>query len=165
MAAVPCYVGCNSTTAGKEKTVSWREFKANLLQSVCNRLLKFNELQKNQNYEYICRVELSKSCTFFFSPNLFFFFRAFGDKSSPPSLPNAEIEEQGLNGEECEAYEEEDKEEVEKCVEEQQTAGEAVTDKACCGIEKLSLVKEEEEEKGEKCNEEQKDNQKTQQGT
>uniref|UniRef100_A0A7N6AST8 Eukaryotic translation initiation factor 2D n=1 Tax=Anabas testudineus TaxID=64144 RepID=A0A7N6AST8_ANATE len=42
---------------------------------------------------------------------------AFGDKSSPPSLPEAETEEQGVSEEEeCETYEEEEKEEVEKCM-------------------------------------------------
>uniref|UniRef100_A0A3Q1HTV0 Eukaryotic translation initiation factor 2D n=1 Tax=Anabas testudineus TaxID=64144 RepID=A0A3Q1HTV0_ANATE len=88
---------------------------------------------------------------------------AFGDKSSPPSLPEAETEEQGVSEEEeCETYEEEEKEEVEKCMGEEQSASETATDEACCGIEELSLAEEEEEEKGEKCNEEQeKDDQKT----
>lgn len=95
----------------------------------------------------------------FFSP----FFRALGDKSGPPSLPDAGIEEQVLNGDECEAYKKEDKEGLEECVEEQQTASETDTDQACCVMETLSL--DEEEERGEKCNEEQKDDQKTPQGT
>uniref|UniRef100_A0A7N6BEY5 Eukaryotic translation initiation factor 2D n=1 Tax=Anabas testudineus TaxID=64144 RepID=A0A7N6BEY5_ANATE len=61
---------------------------------------------------------------------------AFGDKSSPPSLPEAETEEQGVSEEEeCETYEEEEKEEVEKCMGEEQSASETATDEACCGIE------------------------------
>uniref|UniRef100_UPI0037E8580A eukaryotic translation initiation factor 2D n=1 Tax=Semicossyphus pulcher TaxID=241346 RepID=UPI0037E8580A len=81
---------------------------------------------------------------------------AFGDKSGPPLLMDAEGEGQGLNGEDCE----DDEDEVEKCVEveeEEQSPGETVTDQACSGVEELSLAKEE-EEKGEKDNEEEEGN-------
>ncbi|XP_034552244.1 eukaryotic translation initiation factor 2D [Notolabrus celidotus] len=78
---------------------------------------------------------------------------AFGDKSGPPLLPDAESEGQGLNGEECEDDEEEE-EKVKSRVEEEQITGEHFTDEACSGVEELSLAKEEEEEeeeeKGEK---------------
>ena len=99
----------------------------------------------------------------------FFFPRAFGDKSGPPSLPDAESEGQGMSEEEYEANEEEkEKEEVEKCVEEEeQSPGETVTDQVSSCIEELSLA-EQEEEKGEKGNEEEDENhyeQKTPQGT
>ncbi|XP_059188695.1 eukaryotic translation initiation factor 2D [Centropristis striata] len=85
---------------------------------------------------------------------------AFGDKSCPPSLPDAEIEGQGVNGEEyeCDEEGEEGEEEVEKCVEEEQSPSEAAPDPACSGIEELSLA-EQEEEKGEKGNEEEEENQ------
>eukprot|EP00064_Thunnus_orientalis_P001949 superscaffoldBa00000133_g1953 len=72
---------------------------------------------------------------------------AFGDKSSPPTLPYAESEGQGVNGEEYEVDEE-----VEECVEEEQSPGETVIDQVCSGTEVLSLT-EQEEEKGEKGNE------------
>ncbi|XP_035512069.1 eukaryotic translation initiation factor 2D [Morone saxatilis] len=77
---------------------------------------------------------------------------AFGDKSGPPSLPEAENEGQGVNGEEYEVSEEEE-EEVEKYLEEEQSPGEMVKDQACSGIEELSLA-EQEEEKGQRDNEE-----------
>ncbi|XP_042266316.1 eukaryotic translation initiation factor 2D [Thunnus maccoyii] len=69
---------------------------------------------------------------------------AFGDKSCPPTLPYAESEGQGVNGEEYEVDEE-----VEECVEEEQSPGETVIDQVCSGTEELSLT-EQEEEKGEK---------------
>lgn len=72
---------------------------------------------------------------------------AFGDKSCPPTLPYAESEGQGVNGEEYEVDEE-----VEECVEEEQSPGETVIDQVCTGTEELSLT-EQEEEKGEKGNE------------
>lgn len=72
---------------------------------------------------------------------------AFGDKSCPPTLPYAESEGQGVNGEEYEVDEE-----VEECVEEEQSPGETVIDQVCSGTEELSLT-EQEEEKGEKGNE------------
>lgn len=78
---------------------------------------------------------------------LFTLFRAFGDKSGPPSLPDVESEGQEVNGEECEVDE---KEEV---TEEHSPGGEMMTDQACSAIEELSLT-EREEEKGEKGNEE-----------
>ncbi|XP_044067813.1 eukaryotic translation initiation factor 2D [Siniperca chuatsi] len=83
---------------------------------------------------------------------------AYGDKSGPPSLPDAESEGQRVNGEKCEVDEDEE-EEVEKCVEEeaQQRPSETITGQACSGIEELSLA-EQEEEKGEKCNEEEEGN-------
>ncbi|XP_051280816.1 eukaryotic translation initiation factor 2D isoform X3 [Dicentrarchus labrax] len=81
---------------------------------------------------------------------------AFGDKSGPPSLPEAENEGQGLNGEEYEVSEEEE-EEVEKYMEEEQSPSEMVKDQACSGIEELSLA-EQEEEKGQRDNEEEEGN-------
>ncbi|XP_029011211.1 eukaryotic translation initiation factor 2D isoform X1 [Betta splendens] len=74
---------------------------------------------------------------------------AFGDKSNPPSLLDVEVEEQGEYGDELAADEE-----AEKYVEEQQSAGETVTDEACPAVEDLNLA-DEEENKGEKGNEEQ----------
>uniref|UniRef100_A0A669CM71 Eukaryotic translation initiation factor 2D n=1 Tax=Oreochromis niloticus TaxID=8128 RepID=A0A669CM71_ORENI len=65
---------------------------------------------------------------------------AFGDKSGPPSLPDAESEE------------------VDKCVEEQSSPEETVTDQAHSGFEELSLV-EQDEEKGEKSNEKEEETQ------
>lgn len=77
---------------------------------------------------------------------------AFGDKSGPPSLSDAESEGQELNGAECEvAEEEEDK--AESQVEEEQTPTEILTDQACSGVEELNLA-EDEGEKGEKDSEE-----------
>lgn len=75
--------------------------------------------------------------------HFFFFFRAFGDKSGPPSLPDVESEGQEVNGEECEV---DVKEEV---TEEQSHGGETMADQASSGVEELSLT-EQEEEKGEK---------------
>uniref|UniRef100_A0A3Q3XFM1 Eukaryotic translation initiation factor 2D n=1 Tax=Mola mola TaxID=94237 RepID=A0A3Q3XFM1_MOLML len=72
---------------------------------------------------------------------------AFGDKSGPPSLLDAESEGQDVNGEECEIDE---KERVEE--KQQNSGGEMMTDQACSGVEELSLTQreEEEEEEGEK---------------
>lgn len=88
-------------------------------------------------------------------------FRAFGDKSGPPSLPDAEMEEHGLNGEECEGeekVEEEEECEVEACAEEAHSSTKDVTDEACSGVEELSLADHIEQEKNQ-------GNQKTPQGT
>lgn len=85
-------------------------------------------------------------------------FRAFGDKSGPPSLPDSESVGQGVNGEECHFEEEEVEEEVEKCVEEEQSSCDTVMDQTCSGLEELSLA-EQAEEKGEKSNEEEEGNQ------
>ncbi|XP_005740596.1 eukaryotic translation initiation factor 2D [Pundamilia nyererei] len=82
---------------------------------------------------------------------------AFGDKSGPPSLPDAESEAHGENGEECEISDKEE-EEVDKCVEEQHSPEETVTDQAQSCFEELSLV-EQDEEKGEKNNEEEEETQ------
>uniref|UniRef100_A0A669BMV6 Eukaryotic translation initiation factor 2D n=1 Tax=Oreochromis niloticus TaxID=8128 RepID=A0A669BMV6_ORENI len=82
---------------------------------------------------------------------------AFGDKSGPPSLPDAESEAHGENGEECEISDKEE-EEVDKCVEEQSSPEETVTDQAHSGFEELSLV-EQDEEKGEKSNEKEEETQ------
>lgn len=82
---------------------------------------------------------------------------AFGDKSGPPSLPDAESEAQGVNGEECEISEEEE-EEIDKCMEEQHSPGETVTDQACSGFEELSLVEQDEDE-GKKSNEDEEETQ------
>ncbi|CAK6957402.1 eukaryotic translation initiation factor 2D [Scomber scombrus] len=81
---------------------------------------------------------------------------AFGDKSGPPTLPYADSDGQGLNGEEYEVSEDEE------CVEDEQSPGEAVIDQVCSGTEELSLM-EQEEEKGEKGNEqeEEEDDEKT----
>ncbi|KAK9514829.1 hypothetical protein VZT92_025516 [Zoarces viviparus] len=76
---------------------------------------------------------------------------AFGDKSGPPSLPEAAGEGQEVNGEDYEVDDTEEEEEVEKCVEEEeeeeeeQTPGEKVTGQACSGVEELSLAEQEEE--------------------
>ncbi|XP_068453768.1 eukaryotic translation initiation factor 2D isoform X2 [Clinocottus analis] len=76
---------------------------------------------------------------------------AFGDKSGPPVLPDAEGEGLEANGEE---YEDDDteEEEVEKCEEEeeeeeeeQRTPAEKTTGEACSGLEELSLTVQEEE--------------------
>ncbi|XP_037336440.2 eukaryotic translation initiation factor 2D [Pungitius pungitius] len=73
---------------------------------------------------------------------------AFGDKSGPPSFPDAEGEEHDANGED---YEVDDRqEEAERCEEEeeeeeQQLSGEKVKDQPCSGIEELSLVEQEEQ--------------------
>lgn len=90
------------------------------------------------------------------------FFRAFGDKSGPPTLPYADSEGQGLNGEEYEVNEDE---EVEECVEEEQSPAEVVIDQICSGTEELNMM-EQEEEKGEKGNEqeEEEDDERTPQG-
>ncbi|XP_019123305.1 eukaryotic translation initiation factor 2D [Larimichthys crocea] len=81
---------------------------------------------------------------------------AFGDKSGPPSLPDAESE--GVNGEDCEVSEEEE-EEV-QCVQEEHTPSEKMTGEACSAIEELSLTEvDQEEEKAEKGNEEEEGNQ------
>lgn len=75
---------------------------------------------------------------------------AFGDKSGPPSLPDAEMEEHGLNGEECEGeekVEEEEECEVEACAEEAHSSTKDVTDEACSGVEELSLADHIEQEK------------------
>ncbi|KAM9350372.1 eukaryotic translation initiation factor 2D [Symphorus nematophorus] len=79
---------------------------------------------------------------------------AFGDKSGPPSLPDAESEGQDMNEEEREVEEEE----VGKREEEEQNPSETMTDQACSVIEELSLA-EQEEDKGEKDNEEEETNQ------
>lgn len=86
---------------------------------------------------------------------------AFGDKSSPPSIPDAESEGQEANGEEYEVEEEEEEEEeVEKCVgEEEQSPSETVTDQACSGVEELSLAEQEEENVEKSGNEEEEGNQ------
>ncbi|XP_034733374.1 eukaryotic translation initiation factor 2D [Etheostoma cragini] len=85
---------------------------------------------------------------------------AFGDKSGPPSLPDTESEGHGVNGEEYEVdeMEEEVEEEAEKCVEEEQSPSQTVTDHACSGFEEMSLAQQEEEE-GDKGNEEEDGNQ------
>lgn len=70
---------------------------------------------------------------------------AFGDKSSPPSLPEDESEGQEVNGEKCEISEtEEEEEELEKCEEEQQSCDETVTDQACCGLDELRIAEQDE---------------------
>ncbi|KAM4562849.1 eukaryotic translation initiation factor 2D [Odontesthes bonariensis] len=83
---------------------------------------------------------------------------AFGDKSGPPSLPDAESEEQGVSGDECDVSEKEEEEEVEKRVEEQPSSGETVADTACWGLEELKLA-ELEENKCEISNEKEEENQ------
>ncbi|XP_041860796.1 eukaryotic translation initiation factor 2D [Melanotaenia boesemani] len=79
----------------------------------------------------------------------------FGDRSGPPSLPEDESEGQEENGVKCEVIE---KEELKKCVEEQQSSGETVTDQACCGLEELRIA-EQEENKCESSNEKEEENQ------
>uniref|UniRef100_A0A669D4U9 Eukaryotic translation initiation factor 2D n=1 Tax=Oreochromis niloticus TaxID=8128 RepID=A0A669D4U9_ORENI len=66
-------------------------------------------------------------------------------------------EAHGENGEECEISDKEE-EEVDKCVEEQSSPEETVTDQAHSGFEELSLV-EQDEEKGEKSNEKEEETQ------
>ncbi|KAM3617565.1 uncharacterized protein V6R79_008231 [Siganus canaliculatus] len=84
---------------------------------------------------------------------------AFGDKSSPPSLPDTESEGQLVNGEDCEVDEKQE-EDAEKCTEEEeeeqqqeQTAAKTLTDQACSGVEELSLSEQEAEKKGDEGNE------------
>ncbi|KAM4737281.1 eukaryotic translation initiation factor 2D [Anableps anableps] len=85
---------------------------------------------------------------------------AFGDKSNPPSFPNEDEEVEDANGEKCEVSEKENDTDdvVGKCVEEQQSSGETVTDQACCGFEELSLTQKE-ENKVESINEKAEENQ------
>lgn len=91
-------------------------------------------------------------------------FRAFGDKSDPPILPDAENEGRRLNEEYCEVDEEEKV--VGECAEEEQSPSELVVHQASSGIEELSLA-EQEEDKGTNGSEEEEnqDDQKTPQGT
>lgn len=72
-----------------------------------------------------------------------FGFRAFGDKSNPPSLPDVESEGEEINEEEREVDEREEQ------TEEQCTDGDTTTERVCCTVEELSLA-EREEEKDEK---------------
>ncbi|XP_029975610.1 eukaryotic translation initiation factor 2D [Salarias fasciatus] len=75
---------------------------------------------------------------------------AFGDKSSPPSVPDEDCEEE-MNEEECEFPEEtEEKEEemVEKSSEDQWCPSDPASDPACGAVEELSIA-EQDEEKGE----------------
>ncbi|CAG6021603.1 eukaryotic translation initiation factor 2D isoform 2-T2 [Menidia menidia] len=85
---------------------------------------------------------------------------AFGDKSGPPSLPDAESQEQGVNVDECEVSDEEEEEEVEKHVDEQPSS---VLDPVCCGMEELKLAELEENkpESNDEKEEENQDEQKT----
>lgn len=72
---------------------------------------------------------------------------AFGDKSSPPSMPDENCEDE----QECEAPEEaEEKQEqiIAKPSEDQRCSDNSVSDPPCSGIEELSIA-EQEEEKGE----------------
>ncbi|XP_069580177.1 eukaryotic translation initiation factor 2D [Brachyistius frenatus] len=85
---------------------------------------------------------------------------AFGDKSGPPSIPDAESEGQSVNGEECTVSENEEEEEetdVQKFAEEQQCPGGTVTDQVSSGFEELSLNQQEREE-GEKGTEKEEEN-------
>lgn len=95
------------------------------------------------------------------------FIREFGDKSSPPSLPDTESGEEDTNGEKCDISDNE-KEEAE-CVksEEQQTSGENATDEACCGLEELKLAEPEEDkvEISDEKEDQNQDDQKTLQGS
>lgn len=96
-----------------------------------------------------------------------FTFRASGDKSGPPSFPDAETEGPGLVGEDDEASDKEEEEVVECAEEEEEHLGEKAMDEVCAGVEELSLT-EQEEEKEEQGNEEEEENQeaqKTPQGT
>uniref|UniRef100_A0AAQ4NUA0 Eukaryotic translation initiation factor 2D n=1 Tax=Gasterosteus aculeatus aculeatus TaxID=481459 RepID=A0AAQ4NUA0_GASAC len=70
---------------------------------------------------------------------------AFGDKSGPPSFPDAEGEGQEANGEDYEV--DDTQEEAERCEEEEeeQLSSEKVKDQPCCGSEALSLAVQEEE--------------------
>lgn len=70
------------------------------------------------------------------------FFRALGDKSGPPSLPDEASEGQEVNGET--AVGEEGEEELERVEEEQRSTWETVTDEACSSVDKLSLDLQEE---------------------
>lgn len=94
--------------------------------------------------------------------NFILFYRAFGDKSNPPSLPDEDGEIEDTNREKCEINEKEegrdDDDDFGTCAEEQQSSGETVTDQACCGFEELNLT-EMEEDKGESSNEKGEENQ------
>lgn len=70
-------------------------------------------------------------------------FRAFGDKSNPPSLPDVESEGEEVNEEEHGVDEREEQ------TEEQCTDGDTTTEQVCSTVEELSLT-EREEEKDEK---------------
>lgn len=91
---------------------------------------------------------------------VYFFFRAFGDKTGPPSLPDAESEGQEVNSEACDVDGKEDG------TEEQTPDSETMTDQACSHIEALSLTepKEEKDEKGNEEDEEEHDDQEMTQG-
>lgn len=78
---------------------------------------------------------------------MLFFFRAFGDKTGPPSLPDAESEVQEVNREACDVDGKEDG------TEEQTPDSETMMDQACSHTEALSLT-EAKEEKDENGNEE-----------
>ncbi|KAM4610028.1 eukaryotic translation initiation factor 2D [Polymixia lowei] len=84
---------------------------------------------------------------------------AYGDKSGPPSISDADSEGLVSNGEECNVEEEEEEEELGKGVEEEQcpnAAGDQVKDQPCPGIEELSLAEQEEEKEEEGNQEEEK---------
>lgn len=88
-------------------------------------------------------------------------FRAFGDKSAPPSLPDDESEADEMDEENSEVSENDQEEETEKSLEEQ-----TVSDQACC-IKELSLTEQEGDNEGSSSNQEDdnQDEQKTPQGT
>uniref|UniRef100_A0A3Q1CRM2 Eukaryotic translation initiation factor 2D n=1 Tax=Amphiprion ocellaris TaxID=80972 RepID=A0A3Q1CRM2_AMPOC len=88
---------------------------------------------------------------------------AFGDKSGPPSLPDAESEGQEVDEVEDDINEKEEDDVVEKCVEEQESSGESAMNRTCSGVEELRLAEKEEEkdEKGSEKEEENQDDQKT----
>lgn len=73
-------------------------------------------------------------------------FRAFGDKSSPPSLPDVESEGEEVNEEEHEVDEREEQ------TEEQCTDSDTTTEQVCSTVEELNLteLEEEKDEKDEK---------------
>lgn len=81
-------------------------------------------------------------------------FRAFGDKSNPPSLPDVESEGEEVNEEEHEVDEREEQTE-EQCTD--------TTEQLCSTVGELSLT-EREEEKGEEEEEAEHEDQKMMQG-
>ncbi|KAJ0064769.1 hypothetical protein NL108_013013, partial [Boleophthalmus pectinirostris] len=77
--------------------------------------------------------------------SVFVCFRAFGDKSGPPSLPDSTETEEQVNGEESDPEEEVGKEEeVATCCDEAHS--QEVTDQVCTRVEQLSVSEEIQEE-------------------
>lgn len=71
--------------------------------------------------------------------SIFVHFRAFGDKSNPPSLPDAEGDGEADEEEEREVYD------GDQQTDEPSPDGEATTEQACSVIEELSVTEPEDD--------------------